>query len=423
MRTIRWRKKTRFFSKKQSAYPTRFRQYNCLLIVFSLLFFHKNLLQSQPFLSGETWFGINQYIEYQVGNFPLIIAAPHGGTLSPQEIPDRSCTECVFTTDLFTEDLARRMANSIEAATGCRPHLIINRLHRRKLDANRGMIEGADGHPLGEQAWEDFHRFIQAAKDSIADRFGKGLFIDLHGHGHTLQRLELGYLLYGSELAMSDSVLNTPTFTAYSSIRGLVSDNLLNLSHAELVRGSTSLGTMYQHSDYPSVPSAAIPFPGSGNPYFSGGYNTERHGSMNSGPIDAIQIECNFTGVRDTPENRQAFSDASAEVLINFLRRHYYGISFPESFCTPLNSVQGGNAEMLQIYPNPAIDYLMIDTPDDEGAVEVVLSDILGRKTNMAPKMVGNNIELNLNGLSPGWYLLETRCGKRAYRNTFIKSN
>jgi N-formylglutamate amidohydrolase len=376
---------------------------------------------AQPFLHGETWFGINQYIEYQVGNLPLILAAPHGGTLSPAEIPDRSCQDCVFTTDLFTEDLARRMANSIEAATGCRPHLIINRLHRRKLDANRGMIEGADGHPLGEQAWEDFHGFIQAAKDLVAERFGKGLFIDLHGHGHTIQRLELGYLLFGSELAMSDSVLNTPLFTSYSSIRKLVHENLQNLSHAELLRGAISLGTMYYDATYPAVPSIAMPFPGTGNPYFSGGYNTERHGSMNSGSIDAIQMECNYSGIRDTPDNRQVFSETTAVVLLDFLRQHYFGADFPAAFCVPLTAAKKTFPDYLSIYPNPADDLLFIDTPDEVESANIILYDILGRILVMPATYSGKTIALNLSRLSPGWYVLRVQFGMRVYRNTFFK--
>ena len=42
----------------------------------------------------------------------------------------------------------------------------------------------------------------------------------------------------------------------------------------------------------------------SGDSYFTGGYNTVRHGSRDGGATDAIQMECYFAGLRDTAENR-----------------------------------------------------------------------------------------------------------------------
>ena len=76
---------------------------------------------------------------------PIVISAPHGGSLTPDEIPDRNCTGCVYAQDLDTEDLSRKMYDAIVDLFGCYPHLIINRLHRRKLDANRAIGEAADG--------------------------------------------------------------------------------------------------------------------------------------------------------------------------------------------------------------------------------------------------------------------------------------
>lgn len=379
-------------------------------------------LSAQPFQVGDTWFGINQYIEYQPGNYPLIIAAAHGGTLSPMEIPDRNCADCVYTMDVFTEDLARRMAAAVEASTGCRPHLIINRLHRRKLDANRGFIEGADGNPLAEQAWEDFHRFIQAAKDTVAHRFSKGLFIDLHGHGHSLQRIELGYLLYGSELAQSDSMLNSSTFVSYSSIRGLVLDNRQQLNHADLLRGPESLGSLFADFSFPSVPSTTIPFPGIGNPYFSGGYNTERHGSMITGSIDAIQMECNYNGVRDTPANRQEFAESSAMALTQFLQYHYFGTSFPHGLCVPLSLDAEPAISNLKVYPNPASDWLTVELSARPFSGEIVIFDALGKQVLHTGQDHVRVLEIPLRGLSSGWYVLQIHAGNSVYSAPFFKN-
>lgn len=78
-----------------------------------------------------------------------------------------------------------------------------------------------------------------------------------------------------------------------------------------------ALGTRLALAGYPAVPSAADPAPNEGAPYFSGGYNTERHESRAGGAVDAVQLECNLAGVRDTPANRRAFADALVTALLN----------------------------------------------------------------------------------------------------------
>jgi hypothetical protein len=64
------------------------------------------------------------------------------------------------------------------------------------------------------------------------------------------------------------------------------------------------------------------PAPGN-DPYFSGGYDTERHGSHSDGRVDGIQIEAYRVGVRDTEPNRAAFASALVQVLQDYFRTHY----------------------------------------------------------------------------------------------------
>jgi hypothetical protein len=71
------------------------------------------------------------------------------------------------------------------------------------------------------------------------------------------------------------------------------------------------------------VPSPADPAPKSGEDYFNGGYNTARHGSLNGGATDAVQMEFNYAGLRDTAANRVALADALAGVLAEFVRKQY----------------------------------------------------------------------------------------------------
>src|SRR5262245_33625946 len=81
---------------------------------------------------GNSYFGRNGYIEYLAGDLPVIIAAPHGGRLRPDELPDREAGTFAFDTN--TQELARVVADELHALTGHWPHVIICRIHRRKLD-------------------------------------------------------------------------------------------------------------------------------------------------------------------------------------------------------------------------------------------------------------------------------------------------
>jgi hypothetical protein len=267
---------------------------------------------ADEFVPGQSQFGRNEYIEYVTGNLPVILSAPHGGRDRPAELPDRE--QGTFAFDTNTQELAKAVAKELHARTGGWPHLIICRLHRRKVDCNREIGEAAAGDPLAEQAWKEFQGYIESARASVVKQHGRGLYIDLHGHGHAEQRLELGYLHSAEQLAADDKTLNAAPYPAESSLRAIAA--LGRLPYAELVRGPQSLGALLEAGGFPCAPSPTNPHPAV--PYFRGGYNTGRHG-RDAAPLAGLQIETNSRGVRDKPENREKFARALASALETFL--------------------------------------------------------------------------------------------------------
>lgn len=268
-----------------------------------------------PFVAGETYFGRAEYVEYQAGNLPIIISAPHGGAVEPEEIADR--TVGTGSPDANTEEVARRMAAAIATRTGGVPHLIISHLHRAKLDPNREIIEAAQGNPFAELAWNEYHRFLEVASIRVGQAWGSGLYADIHGHAHELQRLELGYLLTADQLALAPATLEG--LAASSSIRAAA--NASDSTFVAVLRGPTSLGGLLEDEGYAVVPGPATPTP-SGTPYFSGGYSTETHGSRNGGSLSAVHIELHMDGIRDDDANRQTFAAALTRVIETFLAVH-----------------------------------------------------------------------------------------------------
>jgi hypothetical protein len=271
------------------------------------------------FIDGGTYRGTSDYIELMAGTLPLIISAPHGGSLRPAGLPDRTDPNATTVRDTNTEELARQIYDTFMTRLGAAPTVIINRLHRAKIDTNREIEEATEGNPIAQRAWYEWHALISAARAQVVRTRGRGFYIDLHGHGHAIARLELGYMLTASQLAQSDAALNALVST--SSIRTLASNG--PRTHAELLRGPTSLGTLFEAAGFPAVPSTTQRDPGAGNDYFNGGFNTGLYGSRGGGTIDGVQIEAHFTGVRDSDTSRRRFADALVDVMSAYFVQNY----------------------------------------------------------------------------------------------------
>ena len=361
------------------------------LITFSLF--------SQNYIPGTTYLDSNGYVEYMAGNLPFVISVPHGGYLKPASIPDRNCTGCSYIRDAYTQELARELQTAFVQKTGCYPHMVINLLHRVKFDANRDIGDAADGNPVVEQSWYAYHEFIDSSKARIERDYGRGLFLDLHGHGHNIQRIELGYLLSKTKLQTSDSNLNTNAIMVQSSIYTLVSTNLNSFTHAQLIRGDSSLGSLLAFKGFPAVPSAAIPYPVGSEPYFSGGYNTQRHNSKQGGAIEGIQMECNHD-IRWDSLLRKKFADSLAEVLIDYYNIHYNN-QFDGNYCSLLSIAHSTNTLYVKIFPNPSQGKIYVES--NRGNLDIDIYNNLGQRV-LSLKWKGK--ALDISSLEKGCYYL-----------------
>ena len=275
-----------------------------------------------PYYPDSVYYGREEYVEYHAGDLPIILSAPHGGRLTPDEIPDRTYGTTV--TDDNTYELTKTVMDTMVARFGGRTHVILCRLKRTKLDANRDSVEAAQDDKYALRAWQEYHHYIGVAKLKIETDYGSGLFFDMHGHGKNPDgfydlRNWLGYLLSGSELDLSDAVLNANSFKNESSIRALVDSS--SSSFIEVLRGANSFGAILDSIGFKSVPRVNDPGP-NGMRYFSGGYNTVRHGSKNGGMISAIQVEAPKPGIRENQTTWSNFSSAFVSTIFIYYTRH-----------------------------------------------------------------------------------------------------
>ena len=168
------------------------------LLLFSLLY---SISYSQTNAPSNGVNDANGWTSYFQGSMPLVISVPHGGGINLPDVKDRSCEGAVIVTDNNTKELSYEISEAFYKFYGLRPYLVVCNLVRKDVDQNREINEGTCGNALMEIPWNNFHNYIDTALAEAVRKYGACLYIDLHGHGHPDQRLELGYLINDKKLA------------------------------------------------------------------------------------------------------------------------------------------------------------------------------------------------------------------------------
>jgi hypothetical protein len=291
-----------------------------LLLLFVSMSF---AVLAQDWRSGTTYLDENKWTEFLVGNMPLVITVPHGGYTNPLELPDRDCRELagnakfVTATDTRTVELAKAIDSVFKRDYGFRPYLVICHLRRKKIDQNREIDIATCGNEEMKKVWYTWHNWADTAIALATKKYGQTMYIDLHAHGHTDQRLELGYTLTTEELqAVQEGAENTSLIDKVS-IRNFFKQNPKKVSLKEMLSGKNSFGTWMAESGFRSIPSADEPVPYAGDKYFNGGYNVRRYTMLPN--VIGWQIETNNKGVRDSEENYYAFAEAFVKNIMRFI--------------------------------------------------------------------------------------------------------
>ena len=283
----------------------------------------ESLGNDAPYIYSQTYQGRNGYVTYYPGNIPIILSIPHGGDITPEEIPNRTYGTTV--TDSNTIELGISISNSFFSQYNIRPYVVINNLKRTKLDANRDRVEAAQGNIYAERAFDEFHYYIGVARDEIIQNFNTGLLFDIHGHGanpdgYVDPRTWLGYLLSADELDNSDEYLDQNLSINETSLYSLLYNS--NESLSSVIRGQNSLGSIFERYGYEALPSDMSPSP-EGMRYFSGGFNTYLYGADNNYSFNAIQLEFPYPGLRDTSSSRNAFSLAFVDIVQEYFLNYF----------------------------------------------------------------------------------------------------
>lgn len=282
--------------------------------------------------STKRFYYTNKWVEVIPGDLPIVISVPHGGITRPLDIPKRACEvsgqgKMVTTADRFTIATARAIRLAFKEKYGKTPFIVISNLARSQVDQNRRIELAACGNPLAEQAWKDFHNAIDTALAIAVEKFGYSLYIDLHGHGHKNQRLELGYSLTAKQLTTAFGQEGNGTLSEKTSLNNLLKKDKSKDLHT-MLWGDHSFGTLLYDQGTLVTPSKQDPHPQKGEAFFSGGYNSRRYTSAKHPHVFGWQIECNYKGIRDTKDNRRAFAQHLAVAYGQYIEKNIASIKW-----------------------------------------------------------------------------------------------
>ena len=130
----------------------------------------------EPFSENNLETGeLEELVMVQPGQLPVVLSAPHGGTLQIRGVEPRQGVGMAtgpsgfFTgRDAGTSELAVALADAIEKRMGKRPYLVISKVHRKYLDPNRPSgiaYEDSDAAPV----YQRYHGMLQRYCNEILE--------------------------------------------------------------------------------------------------------------------------------------------------------------------------------------------------------------------------------------------------------------
>lgn len=246
------------------------------------------------------------YLTAQPGELPILITAPHGGRLRIPGVESRTGANMPakrgaknnfsIAFDRNTDQLAFALADEIEQRTGKRPYLIVAHFTRRHIDANR-TAEEAYENPRAGLLYDQYHGAIQAFRNQILKDFGRGLMIDLHGHG-------------GDPLAIIRGTADGQTVR-----------NLITFHGKDALTGPDGLLGPLEAAGHKVVPPHGSE--DRENPSLNGGFTVREYGSFRGGSFDAVQFELGMSFRR--PETIPGFASDLADATVGFANRYLMG--------------------------------------------------------------------------------------------------
>lgn len=267
------------------------------------------LLASGPLLAAESASTVEprDFLHIQRGELPILITAPHGGSLAIPGVPkrlgpegERTSGKFVTGQDTRTFELATATAKRVEQITGRKPYLVASKAHRQYVDPNRPEKEAVE-HPKAASVHAAFHGQVREFVDELRKKFPQGaLLLDIHGQAASADTVYRG-TQNGTTVMKLVEKHGAGALTGEASILGYLA----------------AKGTKIEP---PNTPPGTPPE----TKAFGGGYIVRTYGSHTTNGVDAIQLE--FGGSFRTDDKKR---EETAKFLAEAIQ------AYTEKFLTP----------------------------------------------------------------------------------------
>jgi N-formylglutamate amidohydrolase len=242
---------------------------------------------------------IEELVMVSEGTLPIVLSAPHGGTLKIAGVDVRQGQGMAtgpsgfFTgRDGGTSELAVSVAQALEKQTGKKPYMVVSKAHRKYLDPNRPSeiaYEDSDAAPV----YQRYHGTLQRYCQEVLQKYRTGLLLDIHGQGSSSKTVYRG------------------TGNGKTVVR--LKERFGESAHS----GDQSFFGMLNRFGWQVYP---YPADGKEQSGFTGGYIVQTHGSHRPSGLDAIQLE--FGSEYRDKENRSKTADVLTQAIIEYMREY-----------------------------------------------------------------------------------------------------
>lgn len=244
------------------------------------------------------------FLHVQHGELPVILTAPHGGSLVIPGVPkrkgpegDRTSGKFVTGQDTRTFELATTTAKRIEELTGKKPYLVASKAHRQYMDPNRPEKEGVE-HPKAQVVHAAFHGQVREFVDELRTKFPQGaLLLDIHGQASSADTIFRG-TQNGTTVMKLVEQHGAVALTGEHSLLGYLAAKGIKVSPT-------------------NTPPGAPPETRG----FAGGHIVRTYGSHATNGVDAIQLE--FGGMfRTDAKKREETAQWLAEAIKAYTEKY-----------------------------------------------------------------------------------------------------
>ena len=231
-------------------------------------------------------------VTVECGTCPILLTTPHGGGQPVPNVEPRQgagVSQFTILRDSRTDGLTERIANELERLGYGKPYLVLAKFHRKYIDANRPPKDAYE-NSAAQPHYDAYHQAIQIACQEIAQKWGRGLLLDVHGTS-----------------AEPDTIFR-------GTNDGKTVSHLTTRFGDDALRGPSGLFGRFAAAGFAVNP--AVGSDAQESARHRGGYTVRTYGSREGTTIDAIQLELG-SGLRAT-NSLERTSKGIAKAIIEF---------------------------------------------------------------------------------------------------------